>query len=62
MADSIFHNVITRLEENRVAISEYLAEGNAKDQETYWKLVGKYEALGAIRNEIKDLEKRYVDD
>jgi hypothetical protein len=62
MADTIFHSVITRLDENRTAIAEHLAEGGAKDQETYWRLVGKYEALGAVRNDVKDIEQRYVDD
>jgi hypothetical protein len=62
MADNIFHHVLTRLEESRTAIAEHLAEGGAKDQETYWRLVGKYEALGVIRNDVKEVEKRYVDD
>ncbi len=62
MADSIFHTVLTRLEESRTSIAEHLAEGGAKDQETYWKLVGKYEALSIIRNDVKELEKRYIDD
>jgi hypothetical protein len=62
MADSIFHTVLTRLEENRTSIAEHLAGGGAKDQETYWRLVGKYEALSIIRNDVKEIEKRYVDD
>lgn len=62
MADSIFHTILTRLDESRTSIAEHLAEGGAKDQETYWRLVGKYEALGIIRNDIKEVEKRYVDD
>tara|TARA_B100000780_G_C21076857_1_gene433516 strand:+ start:601 stop:789 length:189 start_codon:yes stop_codon:yes gene_type:complete len=62
MANSIFHVVFTRLEESRIGIQEHLAEGGAKDQETYWRLVGKYDALGAIRNDLKEVEKRYVDD
>lgn len=62
MSDTVFHSVVKRLEESRTAIAEHLAEGGAKDQETYWRLVGKYEALGIIRNDIKEVEKRYVDD
>jgi len=62
MADSIFHTVLTRIDESRISIQEHLAEGGAKDQETYWKLVGKYEALSIVRAEVKEIEKRYVDD
>ncbi len=62
MADSIFHAVLKRLDESRTSIAEHLAEGGAKDQETYWRLVGKYEALGIIRNDVKDIEQRYVDE
>jgi hypothetical protein len=62
MADNIFHTVLTRIDESRISIQEHLAEGGAKDQETYWKLVGKYEALSVIRAEVKEIEKRYVDD
>ncbi len=62
MSDNIFHTMLKRLDESRTAIAEHLAEGCAKDQETYWRLVGKYEALGIIRNDVKDIEQRYVDD
>ena len=62
MADDIFHTVLTRISESRTAIAEHLAEGGAKDQAAYWKLVGKYEALGIIRADIKEIEKRYIDD
>ena len=62
MADSVFHHVLTRLEESRTSIAEHLATGGAKDQETYWKLVGKYEALTIIRNDVKDIEQRYIED
>lgn len=62
MADSIFHTMLTRLDESRTAIAEHLAEGGAKDQETYWRLVGKYEALSIIRGDVKDIEQRYIDD
>jgi hypothetical protein len=62
MANSIFHTVLTRIDESRTAIQEHLAEGGAKDQEAYWKLVGKYEALSIVRADVKDIEKRYVDD
>ena len=61
MADSVFHTMLTRLDESRTSIAEHLAEGGAKDQETYWKLVGKYEALTIIRNDVKDIEKKYIE-
>ncbi len=53
MVDNIFHTVLTRIDESRISIQEHLAEGGAKDQETYWKLVGKYEALSIVRAEVK---------
>ena len=62
MSDNIFHHVLTRIEESRTAIAEHLAEGGAKDQETYWRLVGKYEALTVVRNDVKDIELRYIED
>lgn len=62
MADTVFHHVLTRLDEGRTAIAEFLASGGAKDQETYWRLVGKYEALGEIRHDVEDVEKRYIDE
>ena len=62
MTSNIFHAVLTRLDESRESIASHLAEGGAKDQETYCRLVGKYEALGIIRNDVKDVEQRYVED
>jgi hypothetical protein len=57
----IFLTVLNRIEEQRQGIRHYLAGGGVETQLEYWKLVGKYEALGNTVEEIKEVEQRYID-
>lgn len=61
MEQSIFLTVLNRIEEQRQGIRHHLAGGGAETQLEYWKLVGKYEALGNTVEEIKEVEQRYID-
>ena len=61
MEQSIFLTVLNRIEEQREGIRHYLAGGGVDSHLDYIRLVGKYEALGNIAEEIKEVEQRYVD-
>jgi len=58
---SIFLTVLNRVEEQREGIRHYLAGGGVDSHLEYFKLVGKYEALGNIVEEIREVEQRYID-
>jgi len=53
--------VLNRVEEQREGIRHYLAGGGVDSHLEYIKLVGKYEALGNIVEEIREVEQRYID-
>lgn len=50
-----------RINEYKSSIELFLAGGGATSQEIYWKNVGKYEALCGIEEELRDIEKRYIE-
>ena len=50
-----------RINEYKSSIEQYLAAGGASTPEIYWKNVGKYEALSGIEEDLRDIEKRYVE-
>ena len=51
-----------RIDEYKGAIALYLTSGACKSMEEYCRTTGKFEALDAVLDEIKDIEKRYIDD
>lgn len=51
-----------RIEEYKGAIALYLTSGACKSMEEYCRTTGKFEALEAVLDDIKDIEKRYIDD
>ena len=59
---TVFHAVFKRITESKAGIEQFLAGGGAKDHESYVRLVGKYEALGQVEAEIKDIEQMYIAD
>lgn len=50
-----------RIKEYKSSIELFLAGGGATSQELYWKHVGKYDALCSIEEEIRDIERRYIE-
>lgn len=61
MADTIFTQIVQAIKESKSSIELFLASGRAKDMETYWRLVGKYEALNEMEDAVKYEEKKYID-
>lgn len=57
----VFSILERRIKEYKSSIEQYLASGGAVTQEIYWKNVGKYEALSVIEEELRDIEKRYIE-
>jgi hypothetical protein len=59
---TVFHAVFKRIAESKTGIEQFLAGGGANNHEAYVRLVGKYEALGQVEAELKDIEQRYIAD
>ena len=57
-----FFLIFRRMSEQKSSIELHLARGYAKTHEDYWKLVGSYETLERIEEEIKEIEQRYIAD
>jgi hypothetical protein len=62
MSEGMFYPILRELEDRKLSIQVYLAEGGAKTPEEYWRKVGEYAALIRFESELKDLEQRYVAD
>tara|TARA_B100001063_G_C16451085_1_gene398357 strand:- start:297 stop:485 length:189 start_codon:yes stop_codon:yes gene_type:complete len=50
-----------KIAEYKSSIELFLAEGGAKTQEDYVKLTGKYEAFRIIEEDLREIEKRYIE-
>ena len=59
MVESVFYPVLRDIEEQKKAVELHLANGGAKTQEDYWRLVGGYEAISRVEDMLKDTEARY---
>lgn len=57
-----FFLMLRKISEQKSAVELYLARGNAKTHDEYCKLVGSYETLERVEEEIKDIEQRYIAD
>lgn len=57
----VFSILERRIRESKSSIEQFLAGGGATSQEIYWKNVGKYDALCAVEEELRDIEKRYIE-
>ncbi len=61
MENDVFTLLFRRLADRKMYIEQSLAGGAARDFTEYSRMVGEYAAFVEMENEIKDIEKRYLD-
>jgi hypothetical protein len=59
--NDVFTLLFRRLADRKMYIEQSLAGGAARDFTEYSRMVGEYAAFVEMENEIKDIEKRYLD-
>ncbi len=57
----VFALMKRKLDEYEEDIKEYLASGQVEDMSMYNRIVGRNEALQFIRQDLSDIEKRYIE-
>ena len=62
MDDTVFILLGRKLAERKRDIEEYLAGGSVTSYEEYCRFVGEYRGLVNMETELKELEKRYIED
>ena len=62
MSDTMATLLISRLEEKRSSIEQFLARGGVSSYEDYMKMTGQYQAISDVIEEVKEVEKRFIDD
>lgn len=58
---SVFSLMERKLKEYKSSIELHLATGGAATTDKYWVSVGSYEAYNNILEDLKELEKRYIE-
>ena len=61
MEVSVFDAIERRLNEYREEVSEYISGGGVKSMEDYNRLIGKLEGIDIALNNVKELEKRFIE-
>ena len=59
--DDVFALLNRRIEEYEEDIKTFLASGQAEDMALYNRLVGRNEGLQFIKQDLSDIEKRYIE-
>ena len=59
--DDVFTLLNRRIEEYEEDIKTFLASGQAEDMAMYNRLVGRNEGLQFIKQDLSDIEKRYIE-
>jgi hypothetical protein len=59
--DDVFTLIKRKIEEYEEDIKTFLASGQAEDMAMYSRIVGRNEALQFIKQDLADLEKRYIE-
>lgn len=62
MESDLFGLLMRRIKERMEATEQALAAGNARSYEEYCRFVGSYAALRDVEDDLKELEKRYLDE
>jgi hypothetical protein len=62
MESDIISLLMRRIRERMDAVEQALAAGAARSYEEYCRLVGGYAAMREFEDDIKELEKRYLDE
>jgi len=61
MSDSVFALLERKIGEYEEDIKNYLASGQVEDISMYNRLVGRHESLQFIRQDLQEIEKRYIE-
>ena len=61
MEISVFDALERRLSEYRDEVAEYISGGGIKNMEEYYRLIGKLEGIDIALNNVKELEKRFIE-
>jgi hypothetical protein len=61
MEESVFSVLYRRIRESRESLTEFTMSGGAKDYVEYCKMVAKCQMLDSFEEDVKDLEKRFMD-
>ena len=61
MEISVFDALDRRLNEYRDEITEFVSGGGVKSMEDYNRLIGKLEGIDIALNNVKELEKRFIE-
>ena len=61
MEVSVFDALERRLNEYRSEVSEYISGGGVRSMEDYNRLIGKLEGIDIALNNVKELEKRFIE-
>jgi len=59
--DDIFTLIKRKIDEYEEDIKNFLASGQAEDMAMYNRIVGRNEALQFVKQDLADLEKRYIE-
>jgi hypothetical protein len=59
--DDVFALLNHRIEQYEEDIKTFLASGQAEDMAMYNRLVGRNEGLQFIKQDLSDIEKRYIE-
>ena len=59
--DDVFALLNRKIEEYEEDIKNFLASGQAEDMAMYNRLVGRNEGLQFIKQDLSDIEKRYIE-
>ena len=59
--DDIFTLLKRKIDEYEEDIKNFLASGQAEDMAMYNRVVGRNEALQFVKQDLADLEKRYIE-
>ena len=59
--NDVFALMKRKIEEYEEDIKDYLASGQVEDMAMYNRIVGRNEALQFIRQDLSDIEKRYIE-
>lgn len=61
MEETLLALLRRRIAESKENIEQFLANGGADSMEKYNRIIGRYEAMTMIEEELLDLERRYIE-
>jgi hypothetical protein len=61
MEQSVFSLLYRSICERKASLTDYTMSGGARDHNAYTHAVAQYEAYTAMEEEIKELEKRFME-